>query len=78
MTSPAESRVDIITANCKRCDWSFRYIRQRYGRRRYYCEVCRVLEAMDANDARPRKTAQVRPSLRTHCFRSARPNHVGA
>lgn len=57
----AETRVHIVTTTCHRCDWLFRYIHKPGpGRARYYCEVCRVLEAMDANDARPRRTAQVR------------------
>jgi hypothetical protein len=64
MTGTAEHRLNIITGSCRRCEWLFRYVRKRYGRRRYYCEVCVALEAMDANDARPRKTAQLRPSLR--------------
>jgi hypothetical protein len=59
-----ETRVNIITATCRRCEWTFRYVKQRYGRLRYYCEVCVILEAMDSNDARPRRTAQVRPGLR--------------
>ena len=59
-----DTRVKIITATCRRCDWSFRYVKQRYGRLRHYCEVCVILEAIDSNDARPRLTSQVRPSLR--------------
>lgn len=73
-----ETRLNIITTACRRCDWQFRYVRKRYGRRRYYCEVCVVLEAMDSNDARPRKTAQVRPTLRTFVKTTDRRSGAGA
>jgi len=43
-----ETRVNIVTTDCKRCEWTFRYVRKPGpGRRRLYCEVCQVLEQMD-------------------------------